>query len=54
MSEDSFARAFLTSIERKPIRLSSDHVSDPKKYPAQSPVSGILAILDTTSVTRHS
>lgn len=38
MSEVQFAKTFLASLDRKPLKLSSDHVSDPKKYPSQSPV----------------
>lgn len=38
MSETTFAKAFLTSMDRKAVKLSSDYVSDPKSYPAQSPV----------------
>ncbi|KAL1304448.1 hypothetical protein AAFC00_003444 [Neodothiora populina] len=37
MSETNFARAFMSAMDRKPIRLNSDYISDPKKYPAQSP-----------------
>ncbi|KKY18628.1 putative ubiquitin supergroup [Diplodia seriata] len=35
MTELSFAKQFLTALEARPARLSSDHVVDPKSYPAQ-------------------
>lgn len=38
MSETAFAKAFMSSMDRKPVRMSSDYVADPRKYPAQSPV----------------
>ena len=39
MSETMFAKAILSNLDKRPIKLGSDHVSDPRKYPAQSPVS---------------
>ena len=36
MTEISFARSFLSALDMRPVKLSSDHVSDPKSYPAQS------------------
>jgi hypothetical protein len=38
MSEVNFAKAFLSSLDKKPIKLPADHVSDPKQYANQSPV----------------
>jgi hypothetical protein len=38
MTELAFARQFLTALDSRPIKLSSDHVSDPKHYPAQGAV----------------
>ncbi|KAF4551594.1 Hypothetical protein D9617_13g100950 [Elsinoe fawcettii] len=37
MAEVQFAKSFLSTLDRRPIKLSSDFVSDPKKYPSQSP-----------------
>ncbi|KAI5211056.1 hypothetical protein AUEXF2481DRAFT_656600 [Aureobasidium subglaciale EXF-2481] len=37
MSETMFAQALMSGLEKRPSRLSSDHVSDPRKYPAQAP-----------------
>ncbi|TKX25879.1 Blt1 N-terminal domain-containing protein [Elsinoe australis] len=37
MSEVQFAKSFLGTLDRKPTKLSSDFVSDPRKYPSQSP-----------------
>jgi hypothetical protein len=39
MSETMFAQALMSGLEKRPTRLSSDHVSDARKYPAQAPVS---------------
>lgn len=39
MSEVTFAKAFLTQLDRKPIRFPADYVSDPRTYPSQTPVS---------------
>ncbi|KAI1210569.1 cell-cycle control medial ring component-domain-containing protein [Annulohypoxylon truncatum] len=36
MTEVSFARSFLTALDSRPIKLSPDHVEDPKSYPARS------------------
>ena len=38
MSEVTFAKQFLATIDKKPIKLPADHVSDPRQYPNQSPV----------------
>ncbi|KIW09597.1 uncharacterized protein PV09_00466 [Verruconis gallopava] len=35
MTELAFARQFLTALDSRPIKFSSDHVLDPKQYPAQ-------------------
>ncbi|EME43005.1 hypothetical protein DOTSEDRAFT_53942 [Dothistroma septosporum NZE10] len=37
MSEVTFAKQFLATIDKKPIKLPADHVSDPRQYPNQSP-----------------
>lgn len=36
MSELAFAKQFLTALDSRPIKLSSDNVVDPRSYPAQS------------------
>jgi hypothetical protein len=38
MSEVTFAKQFLATLDKKPIKLPADHVSDPRQYPSQSPV----------------
>ena len=38
MSEVTFAKSFLATLDKRPIKLPADHVSDPRKYPNQSPV----------------
>lgn len=38
MSEVQFVKTFLALLDRKAVKLSSDYVSDPRKYPAQTPV----------------
>jgi len=35
MSEISFARSFLSTLDSRPSRLSRDHVEDPQTYPAR-------------------
>ncbi|KAI2473344.1 cell-cycle control medial ring component-domain-containing protein [Annulohypoxylon bovei var. microspora] len=35
MTEVSFAKSFLTALDSRPIKLSPDHVEDPKSYPAR-------------------
>ncbi|KAH9822760.1 Get5 carboxyl domain [Teratosphaeria destructans] len=37
MSEITFAKQFLTQLDKRAIKLPADHVSDPRQYPAQSP-----------------
>lgn len=39
MTEVSFARSFLSALDARPIKISADHVEDPKTYPARGPVS---------------
>ncbi|KAF1981307.1 hypothetical protein K402DRAFT_342677 [Aulographum hederae CBS 113979] len=36
MSELGFAKQYLTALDSRPVKLSSDHVADPKSYPAQA------------------
>jgi ubiquitin-like protein 4 len=38
MNELSFARQFLAALDSRPVKLSSDHVADPRGYPAQGAV----------------
>jgi hypothetical protein len=35
MSELVFARQFLSALDSRPIKLSSDHISDPRQLPSQ-------------------
>lgn len=37
MAEAAFAKTFLSSLDSRPIKLSADHVEDPKTFPARSP-----------------
>ncbi|KAK4548483.1 hypothetical protein LTR36_009393 [Oleoguttula mirabilis] len=37
MSEVTFAKGFLATLDKRPIKLSADHVSDPRKGSGQSP-----------------
>jgi len=39
MTEVSFARSFLSTLDARPIKISADHVEDPRTYPARGPVS---------------
>ncbi|KAF2654749.1 hypothetical protein K491DRAFT_460871 [Lophiostoma macrostomum CBS 122681] len=36
MSELTFCKHFLTALDARPIKLSSDHIADARQYPAQS------------------
>ncbi|KAI1449462.1 cell-cycle control medial ring component-domain-containing protein [Annulohypoxylon stygium] len=36
MTEVTFAKSFLTALDSRPVKLSPDHVEDPKTYPARS------------------
>lgn len=38
MTEVSFAKSFLTMLDSRPIKLSGEHVEDPRSYPARSAV----------------
>ncbi|KAF2669004.1 hypothetical protein BT63DRAFT_478894 [Microthyrium microscopicum] len=35
MTEISFARSFLSALDGRPIKVTSDHISDPRQLPAQ-------------------
>ncbi|PFH60031.1 hypothetical protein XA68_11552 [Ophiocordyceps unilateralis] len=37
MAEAAFAKTFLSSLDSRPMKLSPDHVEDPKNYPARPP-----------------
>ncbi|KAH0494326.1 hypothetical protein TgHK011_000950 [Trichoderma gracile] len=37
MAEVAFAKTFLTSLDSRPIKLSPDHVEDPKTFPPRPP-----------------
>lgn len=41
MAEVNFARSFLAMLDTRPIKLSGDHVEDPKSYPARSAVRSV-------------
>ena len=43
MSEVSFAKQFLASLDSKPTKLSSDYVADPRKLPKQPAVCRALS-----------
>jgi ubiquitin-like protein 4 len=38
MTEVAFAKTFLAALDARPVKLSADHVEDPKNYQARSPV----------------
>ncbi|KAL7944401.1 cell-cycle control medial ring component domain-containing protein [Trichoderma barbatum] len=37
MAEVAFAKTFLTSLDSRPIKLSPDHIEDPKSFPPRPP-----------------
>ena len=45
MSEVTFAKAFLATLDKRAIKLPADHVGDARKYPSQSPVRGERTVL---------
>ncbi|KAL6910407.1 cell-cycle control medial ring component domain-containing protein [Trichoderma evansii] len=46
MAEVAFAKTFLTSLDSRPIKLSADHIEDPKTFPPRPPY--ILPRMPTT------
>lgn len=42
MAEVSFAKQFLAALDARPVKLSPDHVEDPKGYPARNAVRLVL------------
>ncbi|KAK8094367.1 hypothetical protein PG997_001052 [Apiospora hydei] len=38
MTEASFAKQFLAALDSRPVKLSADHVEDPRSYPARAAV----------------
>ena len=38
MTEVAFAKQFLAALDARPVKLSADHVEDPRSYPARSAV----------------
>ncbi|KAM0463620.1 hypothetical protein ACHAPV_002157 [Trichoderma viride] len=46
MAEVAFAKTFLTSLDSRPIKLSPDHIEDPKTFPPRPPY--ILPRMPTT------
>lgn len=39
MSELAFCKSFLSALDARPVKLSSDHIADARQYPAQGAVS---------------
>ena len=39
MTELSFAKSFLSTLDARPIKLQADHVADPKTFEPKGPVS---------------
>ncbi|POR34132.1 Uncharacterized protein TPAR_05644 [Tolypocladium paradoxum] len=37
MAETAFAKTFVSTLDSRPIKLSADHVEDPKNFPARLP-----------------
>ncbi|GAB0135010.1 hypothetical protein EsDP_00003362 [Epichloe bromicola] len=37
MAEAAFAKSFLSTLDSRPVKLSADHVEDPKSFPARPP-----------------
>jgi hypothetical protein len=45
MTELSFAKSFLTTLDSRPNKISAEHVEDPKTYPARGAVSSCYGFL---------
>ena len=50
MSEVTFAKTFLATLDKRPIKLPADHVGDPRKYPGQSPVNITTALASSLCI----
>ena len=48
MTEVSFARQFLSSLDSKPNKISADHVEDPRSYPSRSAVRITISAIQNT------
>lgn len=50
MTEVTFAKQFLAALDSRPLKLSADHVEDPRSYPARSAVSSSSPLAHSLSV----
>ena len=37
-TELAFAKSFLSQLDGRPVKISADHMEDPRSYPASPPV----------------
>lgn len=52
MSELSFAKSFLSTLDSRPIKLRADHVFDPEQVGLRVPVSLLYALLRSTIISQ--
>lgn len=50
MTEVAFAKQFLAALDARPVKLSADHVEDPRSYPARSAVCSSPSSLSYLSI----
>lgn len=43
MTELSFAKSFLATLDSRPVKLQSDHVADPKTFEPKGPVRSLFS-----------
>lgn len=48
MSELAFCKSFLSALDARPVKLSSDHIADARQYPAQGAVRSVLSYAHKT------
>jgi hypothetical protein len=53
MTELSFAKAFLSSLDSKPVRIPYDYVVDPATMPIRGPVRVALALPSSQISNKH-
>jgi hypothetical protein len=54
MSELAFCKSFLTALDARPAKLSSDHIADARQYPAQGAVSAPITLTTPVANFLHS
>jgi len=53
MTELTFARAFLTALDSRPITISADHVEDPRSFPSNRPAVRVSLLTNFMSASLY-